>query len=400
MAALENGFDWADGLAGRNGTPTPAGAITIFSSQSDNSQPIEEMPDSPEIERAEQATLTHRFTMSWDEGLNQIQYYGRGTILTDSFGNISKVLSAKIQRQGAKGCIFSIVAESVSFDTPPDEFQITPVELGVNIIKYPRYFYAFLADGDGQPDNLLNQEVIRCLQNYFENPTAAYRDALTFQLQWSQGQLGTIAGNNSIISPAAINVDLDTGTAIVGAPTGNYATVYPIAGTDLAKAAAIEIIQKYWRNEETPYIIGYQIDWSSYYFRPQFLNPGGYVENPISEASPQLPEYFYSPDNPPDSSTIFDQISTFNPQCYSENGAIGGALVLSWLRKADDYEYQRTWFKIHRQWIGSPIGFWDPQLYNSGNRPVVAGDYVGASTPKITAQVKAQLVNFKPAAAS
>lgn len=400
MADLENGLDWADGLDGRNGTPTPDSAVQMFSSVGSD-QPIEEMVDSPTCERAEQATLTHRFTMSWEDGLNFIPLYGRGTILTDSFGNITRVLSATIQRQGAKGCIFTIVAESLSFDTPPDEFEIVPVELGVNIIKYPRYFYAFLADGDGNPNNIRNQAVVRLLQNYFENPTSQFRDALTFQLFYSiSGNAGgnetdgTLDGGIALPSPS---FDVHSINSAVIAGT----TIYPTPGTDLAKAAAIEIIQKYWRNEETPYVIGYQITWSAFYFRPPALNPGGYVEDPISEASPQLPEFFWSTSNPPDpSNTIFDLISTFNPQCYSSDGITGGALVLSWLRKADQNTYERTFFKIQRTWIGSPVGYWDPQLYNSNDRPSSPNDYLEASIPQVTVEMQAVFLQIALAAAT
>lgn len=390
-SGLTIGFDWADGIDGRIGTKTPDGALIRFTPLTDNEQPIEEMEDSPELERGEQATCTHRWTMSYDTAKQQIVFYGRGTVVTDSYGNIFKVLTSKIQRNGRAGATFTMVSESVSFDTPPDEFQIVPVELGVNIIKYPRYFYAFLGDGEGEDTELLNQCVIRSLQNYFENPTAAYRDALSIQLYYSLGYRGDIVDGTAVPEPPYNPYNATT------RPKAPNTTIYPLPGTDLAKAAAIEIIQKYWRNEETPYVIGYQITWSVYYFRSQYLNPGGYVENPITEANPQLPDYFWSPNYPVPNATIFDLITHYNPQCYSENGLRDGPLVLSWLRKADQYEYQRTWFKVDRTWIGSPVGFWDPQLYNSEDRPRFVNDYLISSVPSLTDASKAQLAKLKTA---
>jgi hypothetical protein len=404
---LPNGFDRADGLNGRVGTPVPEGVGQIQSSAGLNYIPIEELPDSPKVERAEQATIVHQFRMSLYEAGNQIQYYGRGTILTDSAGNVTRVLSASFNPDGTPSgattpymipVIFTIISESISFDTPPDEISCTEVELGINIIQYPRYVYAFspivTTDGNWFTNRILNQDVVRCLQNYFENTTSSYRDALIFQLKASLGSPGSLDGNGNIVHALKVN----------GTLTSDGSTTYsivPIAGTDLAKNAAIEIIQKYWRNEETPYVVGYEIEWNAYYFRPQYINPGGYVENPIYQATPQLPDYFWSPNDPPDDAgTIFDKLGTYNPQCYSITGLAGGASSISWLRKSDRWILQRTWFKWTRRWIGSPVGFWDPDLFNSNNAPwapsggtsyntasqpqLLKGDISAASIPSFT----------------
>ncbi len=76
--------------------------------------------------------------------------------------------------------------------------------------------------------------------------------------------------------------------------------------------------------------------------------------------------------------TIFDKLAIDNPQDYSIDGLSGGAakVNISWLRKADEVEYQRTWFKTTSIWIGAPIGSWDLQLYSGGNRPQNANDFV------------------------
>jgi hypothetical protein len=368
MPDLTTGFDRADGIAGRLGTATPAGAVEVDVSGQTGTvaefMPIEELTDSPTIERAEQATLTHKFRMSYDEAMNRIQWLGRGLVREDSFGNVFKLLSASIQHEKAGTAVLTTVDESISFDSPPDQFSVVPVELGISIIKHPRYFYAFLGDGYGSATEQKNQMVIRMLQNYFDNVSAAYRDSLTKKLKES---LGT-DGAEDADEPGYNSED------------GSFNATL-ITGTDMAKRAAMEIIQKYWRGEETPYIVGYQIIWASFYFRPPYLNPGGYIENPMSDASPQLPDYFSSPNYPPDSATIFDFIAAINPQSYSSNGLSNGAVNISWLRKADDIDYERTWFKISRTWIGSPVGFWDTELYSSGARPQSADDYLVINSP-------------------
>ena len=138
----------------------------------------------------------------------------------------------------------------------------------------------------------------------------------------------------------------------------------------MAKRAAMEIIQKYWRNTETPYLIGYQITWAQYYWLPQYLNPGGYIEDPISDGG--LPDYFWDTE----AGSIFALTAWFNPQCYSLTGMSNGGYAISWLRKADEVEWERTWFRVTRTWIGSAVGFWDTELFSASNRPQNPGDYL------------------------
>ncbi len=366
--ALPVGFDRADGSVAGYGTAMPDDSVFVQSANGAETVAqvqIEEMGDSPQLERGEQATLTHRFTMGYERAVNEIQFLGRGTVRMDSYGFYWKVLSASIQRTGDKGmAILTVIEESISFDSPPDQFQIVPVELGVNIMKHPRYFYAFIGEGYGSATEMLNQHVIRILQDYFENTTTVYRDAITAMITASIGYK-----NN----PAT-----DTGEPYPDDYTDQWrqekSGLVGLRGTDLAKYAALEIIQKFWRGEETPYVVGYQITWSQFYFRPPFLNPGGYVEDPVN-ASPQLPGYFWMNVDDPNIvsgtpfSTIYDWITTWNPQCYAQDGQPGGNLSISWLRKADEIDYERTWFKITRTWIGSPVGYWDADLYNGDARP-------------------------------
>lgn len=364
-----NGFDRADGIDSNRGTFTPSNAIRVRSANGAtdvaNIQ-LEEDVDSPTIERGEQATITHRFKMSWNEAKTQITFLGKGTLLADAENNITKVLSTMIQYQRGGYAIMTVVAESVSFDSPPDQFQIIPVELGVNITKHPRYFYAFLGAGAGSVTEQQNQMVIRLLQDYFENTNATYRDALIKMLSASTSTEAGVGSQPPVAKPKSETV------------AGVFTATDRVAGTALAKRAALEIIQKYWRNEETPYLIGYQITWSAFHFRPPYLNPGGYIENPMSgTAWPMaVPEYFISPAYPPSySNTIFDYLDNINPQCYSADGTFGGGVNISWLRKADQMEEQRTWFKVDRTWIGSAVGFWDTDLYNNKERPTSPDHY-------------------------
>jgi len=149
---------------------------------------------------------------------------------------------------------------------------------------------------------------------------------------------------------------------------------YGVDGTD-----AKEIIGKLWRMEDSPMLNGWEITWTEYYFRPPSLNGGAYIENPIN-AVPPLPDYFYSTAYPPNSSqTIFDAMASQNAQSYSSNGLKSGATSISWLRDADSIEYQRTWFRVTRKWLGAPIGSWDSDLYgavlSNGERPSDASHY-------------------------
>lgn len=366
---LPVGFDRADGQDGRIGTPVDASCVrvqvpgmAVGEVVNIDGIPINEDHDSPTIERAEQCTVVHRFTMSFDVGLTLIGTIGRGSLAEDSYGNLFFVLSARLSRNnGAGTATLEVVTEGKSFDSPPDEFNVVPVELGINIIKHPRYFYAFLGDGYGSTTEQNNQMVIRLLQDYMSNTSAAYRNALTQLLK------------DSLASPTgAGGSQPPTYTAGAG-----FDPAARVSGTEMAKRAALEIIQKYWRGEETPYIVGWEVTWSQYFFVSPSINPGGYVENPMTESVPQLPEYFFSNVFPPDpAQTIFDLMAVANPQCYSTTGTDSGSVNISWLRMADRVDYQRTWFRITRTWRGAAFGHWDEQIYSRGSRPLSAGDYL------------------------
>lgn len=376
------------------GTPYPTGDLTVFGDPSGTA--VQEDPDSPEIERAEQGTFQHRLKTTWANCLNLIPFLGRGTFVTDSFGNVWRILSSRIQSMRGTYGMLSITAESISFDSPPDEFQIIPVELGIDILKHPRYSWAinpivsdsssFTMVGDTKIFYInVKESIIRLVQTYRDSPFFP-----------SANQINGLIQTNILnqITKGAIDVHVpNTGCnygqtlidpprwdgVTASFPKGNFAysivsvpvnTANPTDAVAIALAAAQEVIFKLWRQEDIPYLVGYQITWSQYFFAPVFLDAGGHIQNPIGI----VPDYFLSPSQAgPD--TIFDALSTSNPQCYSADGTFGGPVNISWLRKADEVFFERTWFRVQRTWIGSPIGLWDVDLYSGGERPQNANDF-------------------------
>lgn len=409
MPEIPSCFDRCDGLDGRPGTPAAAGQVTTSGPGSTSTVPIDERGDSPTIERAEQATITKNLTMSWDEAATRILFMGRGTTQTDSLGLKTKILSTEIQHQHGKYATMRIVSEGKNFDNPPDELEITPVALDIDIIKHPRYAFNLLPNsGDTATQKQAKQTIIRAIQAYRDAPVAPDDTTLLgfLSLSTGGGQNATLAGlalKKIVISVPNTNFNAaqkstkppppEAGYTVASPPpawasTGDANPVYFYTyynGTgdsviDLAIAAANEILSKIWRQQDTPYIVGFKIVWSSYFFKQRPINPGGYIENPITEANPQLPDYLWSTDDPPSTNTIFDWIAIYNPQCYSTNGQIptapGANYSISWLRQADDRDYQRTWYKHVRTWIGAPYGYWDTEMYNRSARPSTIGEYV------------------------
>jgi hypothetical protein len=422
VTGLASGLDRQDGLGGRGGTPTNLSLVTVNGPSGLTTAamlPIEESKESPTIERAEQCTVRHVYNLPWTQAQNYLASYARGALVTDAFNNFYRVLSSEIQYQGAKGAGYAqmvVVCESISFDVPPDEFSIVPVKLGLDIFKHPRYFYALMPSNqipgglnifgvaDTNAEINAKQSIIRALQAYRENPfvpNGAALDALVGALQ-ENIHLSLVTGqlivqipcpNFSESFPASTPVPIGSTPPATPTSTNNpkYQMVYAstVGGNSvaLALAAARELIGKLWRMEDTPLLNGMEMTWSEYYYRPPPINLGCYVEDPITQASPSLPDYFYSIDNPPDTgSNVFQYLSTFNPQCYASNGIQGGPVKISWLRDADTLEYQRTWFKVTRKWLGATFGTWDMDLYgtpanasglsaSSGVRPTMPSQY-------------------------
>ena len=134
---LPVGPDRADGYNGNLGTASGAGQIITNDSYGQNNIAIQERPDSPQFELGEQETCVHTWDMSYDEAMTRKEYYGRGSILTDSNNDFWRVLSCSVKTVSgyAKPVQFSVASESLSTNLPPDQFEINPIELGINIIK-------------------------------------------------------------------------------------------------------------------------------------------------------------------------------------------------------------------------------------------------------------------------
>lgn len=371
------GQDRADGLNGRLGTATPAEAIRVQSGGATidlDDLELQEDPGSPTIERGEQMTVRKTFRGPWTMVRYYLQFLYRGLVVMDSgevnFGDPAYylILSAEAQHEEGGMGVLNLVMECKSTDSPPDDFSFTPVELGINILKHPRYFYAFFGDGYGSTTEQRNQMVIRLLQDYFENPSANFRTAIVELLSASMGdEDGT--------GPQPPDWDRRTETY----PEVSAGVAALVSGTDLAKAAALEIVQKYWRGEETPYVVGFEVSHTRFFFTEPHYNPGGYIEDPFTDG--QIPDFFTSTVWPPDPVQNFlDLIAELNPQVYSSDGTPAGAANISWLRKADQIVFQRTWFAQTRTWIGSAVGFWDTDFYNQNNRPTVPADYRTTAT--------------------
>src|SRR6478736_1872097 len=117
MPDLSTGFDRADGEGGRLGTSTPVDSVLADipggTTTTVDNIPVEELPDSPSMERAEQATFTHKFRMSLSEAMQRLQFLGRGTIREDSFGNVFKILSCTVNPEKGGVAVLTIVEEAV-----------------------------------------------------------------------------------------------------------------------------------------------------------------------------------------------------------------------------------------------------------------------------------------------
>lgn len=422
---LPQGLDRADGLPhvvqGQTiqiGTPTSADGLSVKTPLGETVDyiPVNELPDSPTIERAEQCTATHKVSCSWNAAQTYLTIYGRGKLLSDSGGNWYRVLSSTIQHKKGDYAELSITSESISFDNPPDEFSINPVKLNLDLLKHPRYFSnliplpsdtsTYTTVGD-YPVTVtysdIKQALVRMIQTYRDSPFFPSEDALNGQIQ-SSVLAGLKGGKLNITIPfdGFVATNQETPPAfwdgtVAHVPTGNPRYVIvpvsvnlsnPSDPVTIAIAATKEIIYKLWRNEDTPLLNGWELTWTSYYWAPIRLNPGSYIEDPfglqggngqtaaIPNAVPPVPDYFFSTVRPPNTSyNIFDYIAAYNPQCYSSNGLWNGGANISWLRDADTMEYNRTWFKVTRKWLGAPVGAWDKDLYNQDARPSSATDY-------------------------
>ena len=417
MPVIPTGFDRGDGVTPLPqqpqgspgspqpfGTPDPAGAVTVRwqTPSASLEQPAQEDGESPEIERAEQATIMHRTKHAWQDAVNLITGLGRGTFLQDSFGNITRILSSRIASKRGGQANLEVVAESISFDSPPDEFRIEPADLGLDIIKHPRYSWAIAPNPTDSSrsttvgDTVINYiqiktSIIRLIQAYRDSPFFPSPDQVNGLIQNNiMSQISAGGDGKAYLNVQVPNPNFD-GTKAIDAPVAwsGLNSDLPVAGNpqylivlvpvdlsnpddpiSIALAAAKEIISKLWRQEDTPYLTIFRLIWTRYFFAPQFINPGGYIEDPVGV----VPDYFMSP-NQDGSNTVFDLIAQINPQAYSSDGTSTGSVNISSLRRADEVEFQRTWFKVDHSWDVAIIGNWDLDLYSGANRPQNANDF-------------------------
>lgn len=408
------------GAGGTFGTPTPPEA------RQTSSQTPQEDPSSPDIERGEQGTIVHQFNLNWNDGLDYLPGLGRGTYLQDSAGNTSRVLTTRLKSVRGDQAQLTVTAESISFDTPPDEFSITPSDLGADIIKHPRYFWAlnptstdsnnFETVGSTQVSlTKIKSDLIRMIQTYRDTPMFPSNDYVngliqsTIMAQLSNGTVGftTTVDNPHFdpTKPAVATQAYDGFPADI--PAGNsqllslfipYDPTNITDGMTIAIAATKEIISKLWRQEDVPYFPTFEVRFSQYFFAPPFLNPGGYIE----DARDVVPEFFFTPYQGTlqtvlargdfgssfsnldtvqpqgfTNASIFDNFPGINPQSFSSDRKSAGAafLNISSLRKADELEYQRTWFRKTSTWIIALNGHFDPDLYTESAGPQVSTDF-------------------------
>lgn len=322
-----SGFDRATGLAPFPGTPDPPKSIIQgIATQSPAGGYFEEMPDSPEIEFGEQATVVHTYEM--DESVFYFLVPGlqRGQVWQDSGANtyapnLTKILSTQAQWQKPGRVRVRIVTEGLSFGIPPDEFTIESFDNNPDILKHPRY---------NQANGLTDQQkgVIR----YYVQSTGMAPSRQSLDLIFASGY-GPVGGS--------------------------------LMWTDQQKQMAWEIITKYWRGEETFYLPCIRVTYSYYNFSPIPMDMGGYIEDPV--ASGNLPYSFWSIDGTP-RNTLNNNILQYFPKTLGYNLYSNG---VSYLRQADQEPYQRTWFKLTRSWVGAPTG-----KGNSSSAPGQPNDYI------------------------
>lgn len=330
--------DRATGISPFPGTPTPANAIAQQIATAFNGRPtqfFEEEGGSPQFNFGEQGTVRHTFWCDQDNTFPQIiQLIQRGIVYTDSFGNISKVLDSTVSYFKPNLCRIEITAEGLSWGAPPDEFNIEPQDINPDLMKHPRYNY-------GPAGVNINS-------NY----------GLSAQ---QKGVLRRIIQNDSSYSANDAYKQLFNGAGITA--SGN------IQWSMVQQQMAWEIIQKYWRGEDTFYLPSLVVTYSSFYYSPQPICPGGFIDDPThSTFGASVPYYYWSLDGTDDRTPSNNILQA--PQGVLNNLFSNG---VTYLRKADTYTYQRTWFKLTRTWVGAPTGppdadgnnyiNWDPDLY-------------------------------------
>ena len=227
-----------------------------------------------------------------------------------------------------RGVILTVTSEGQYplFPNPPDEFDVETVELNPALEKHPRY------------------------------------GALTYNQRFLVRNANLVDDKN--LQQQYENLLLNVSAS---SPPGTPATTIALQITQ-----SQEMLFKQHKGEDSFYLAGYKITYSAYFWLPQFINPGGYIEDPVSQGG--LPYLYWSTtgmNNPQNS--VFAKTAVYNQNLYAPSFATGSLTTppfgLSWLRQADTLHLNRTWWKLTKTWIGGPIGVWDNELYNQALAP-------------------------------
>jgi hypothetical protein len=333
-------WDWADGgRTNPNGTPSIGGLLYnsstggVINNPGGYSTLFEEMDDSPVIEGSEQNTVTHVFKVDWYTGAMLQQMYTRGTAMMDSglftngYPNVSRVLTTRLQpdpKTFKQSATFTVVSETTALPAPPNEFGIETVDFNPPLEKHPRYPALTYND-----KRLVNTSVV-----------SDYTD-ISFQ---NLEQLNELSSSDIQLNDE--------------------------------KSQALELVYKKWKGEDTFYLSGYKIIFSQYFWFPQQINPGGYIENPFLV----VPWAYWQDVN---GNNVFMNTCTYNENVFPNANTPESTqppFGLSWLRKTDSQVLNRTWWKVTSTWEGAPLGIWDNELYSPYLQPYQTSATQGQNT--------------------
>lgn len=340
-----HGFDWADGQDIRPGTPSAEQAVLQSPDFTDLGF-LEELPNSPEIERGDQATFRHSYKADWDTAILIISALGRGAYVRDSRGYTFRILTSQVTREKPNIAIIVITSESISFDNPPDEFRVDEIEINPEIEKHPAYV---AIAGDGNKTNPYN------LNNFGAAISATQLTGpQIIDICKQAAGAASAAGGNEFLS--RINEATVASDWVINDANGN--PVFTVTAAAIRDLATSNLYLRYLKGETTFYLAGFKVTWASYYYLPPLVDPGCYIQDPVTQGA--LPAYFWSTTQDTDGLNIFINLAIVNNPLFYLSG-------LSWLRGSDNLDYQRTWFKLTRTWLGGPLGQWDKGIYPTLN---------------------------------
>lgn len=306
------------------GTATPNGASTASSAsgttQNTNTAPLplfEEMDNSPTLDLGEQATVVKVFKIDPIQAQTAETIYFRGQTFPDSNGNLFKILNVRFEYQKGDYYLMYVTSEGINVYIPPSEFDIQEVDINPAAQKHPRYaplnqvFYTTASGGNPAVPSKFN-------------PIATV----------------LLAVNQLQNSPVGQSI---TALPILNDVT-NFATQAHPSGDVVAQGAALELLKKLWRGEDTFSLGGYRISYSTFGYTPFDLDPGGRVEDPVANS---LIDPFFTQDI--DGNDIFTNLTATKSPQFFERG-------VTFLRQPDTQTYQRTWFRRTQTWLMAPAG--------------------------------------------